>query len=102
MRRGRYKTDIERIMQDALKAGGIEAVQEYPIRCKYGYIADFAVPEHKLIIECDGEPWHGGKRDMRRDGYLKSRGWTVLRFKGQTILTDVDSCISRIREVISC
>lgn len=101
--RGRYKTDIERKMAGALKAAGVEFVDEYPIRCKYGYILDFAIirEDRKLDIETDGECWHGGERDRKRDGYLKSRGWTVLRFKGRQVLDDIDSCVARIQGELS-
>ena len=54
-KRGLYKTNIEKIMQEALEKENIIFVPQFPIRCKYGYIVDFAIPEIKLIIEVDGE-----------------------------------------------
>ena len=46
------------------------------------YIADFAIHAGNLIVEVDGET-HGTEEeiahDARRDAYLQSKGWRVLR-----------------------
>jgi len=46
---------------------------------------DMALENEKIIIEYDGWIWHGSKkiqiRDRRRDEYLKSIGWKILRIK---------------------
>ena len=48
------------------------------------YRADFAIPQIKLAIECDGEAWHShpDKRaaDKLRDTELAKYGWTTVRF----------------------
>ncbi len=94
-----YKTDIERIMHEALKENGIEAEYNHPIRCKYGYIADFYIPEQKLIIECDGEHYHklGNSRDRKRDAVLKKLGYKIIRFRGREIKLNINNCIEKIR-----
>ena len=53
----------------------------------------------KLDIECDGEYWHSKKldEDERRDEYLRSKGWTVLRFKSKEIKEDFANVIITIR-----
>ena len=98
MKRGLYKTDIERIMQRALKKEKIKVVYNFPIRSKYGYIIDFAIPDKKIVIECDGEVWHklGNQRDRKRDAVLRKLGWEVLRFRGQEILNNINNCIQKI------
>lgn len=98
MKRGLYKTDIERVMQRALKKEEIEVVYNFPIRCKYGYIIDFAIPDKKIVIECDGEAWHklGNSRDRKRDAILRKLGWEILRFRGQEILNNINNCIRKI------
>ena len=102
MPRELYRTDIERIMGNTLKKEGIKAVYNFPIRCRFGYILDFAIPEFKIDIECDGEPFHplGNDRDRKRNGYLKSRGWIILRFRGKEIRDNIQSCINKIKETI--
>ena len=40
------------------------------------------------------------KRDMATDAKLRGMGYTVLRFWGEDVIRDVDSCIKTIREAI--
>lgn len=98
MVRGLHKTDIEKIMKEAFVKNNIEVVEQYPIRSKYGYIADFAIPSKKIIIECDGEVWHklGNSHDRKRDGFLKRLGWKVIRFRGQEIKNNAQLCVEKI------
>jgi len=101
----RYDSSLEKIMNDALSKQfryDDDFVCQFPIRCKYGYILDFAFPKQKLAIECDGEKWHpkNNKRDERRDIVLKKRGWKVLRFTGHQITSDIDACVKEIKQEI--
>jgi very-short-patch-repair endonuclease len=100
-KRGIYKTDIEEIMFNALTKENIDFVFQYPLRGKYGYIADFFISSYKLIIECDGEAWHNKKRDNTRDAVLKKQGYKILRFTGTQIKNELQSCISKVMEEIS-
>jgi very-short-patch-repair endonuclease len=49
------------------------------------YIADFACVPAKLIVEADGEHhfWYGN--DQRRDAWLVSQGWRVMRYTNHEI-----------------
>lgn len=40
------------------------------------------------------------KRDMATDAELRGMGYTVLRFWGEDVIRDVDSCIKTIKETI--
>lgn len=75
---------------------GYRCVREYVVR---PYIADFAFPDLKVIIEADGG-YHDGRveYDNRRDAYLSSIGWTVIRFRNEAILEDTDQTIHEIVE----
>jgi len=48
------------------------------------YKADFAIPQIKLTIECDGDMWHNQPdkqaKDQIRDATLAKYGWTTVRF----------------------
>ena len=101
--RGLYKTDIEETMDKALEENGIDATYNFPIRCKYGYILDFAIVDLKIDIECDGEVWHkiGNKRDNARNWVLRNMGWKIIRFRGKQILENIDDCIKEIKVSIS-
>jgi very-short-patch-repair endonuclease len=47
------------------------------------YTVDFFWPSHDLVVETDGERYHGhvlaARRDLRQDAELERRGYTVLR-----------------------
>ncbi len=50
---------------------------------------DLACPARKIAIECDGSSHNGLKakeRDKRKDDFLRSVGWTVLRLWNKDIL----------------
>lgn len=98
-----YKTDIEQIMFNALTKENIDFVFQYPIRGKYGYVADFFIESRKLIIECDGEHWHKPKNDhdRKRNAVLLKQGYKILRFTGKQIKEDLQSCINKIMEEIN-
>lgn len=53
--------------------------------------ADFYLPKRNLIIECDGEYWHMNQkiklRDRRKDKFLKTLGYNILRLSGQDIIS---------------
>jgi very-short-patch-repair endonuclease len=53
------------------------------------YIADFAWLSARLIIDVDGdshETAEGRRHDLRRDAFMKTEGFTVLRFDdGQVV-----------------
>ena len=63
------------------------------------YIADFACPSLKLIVEIDGSQ-HGrdGKlrADASRSAALENLGWTVLRFWNDDVLNDIGNVCQHI------
>ena len=44
------------------------------------YIADFVNFEHRVIVEADGSQHADNKYDEKRDAYLESHGFKVIRF----------------------
>jgi very-short-patch-repair endonuclease len=63
------------------------------------YIVDFAMHEHRLVIEVDGEhhfTQEGLARDGRRDTRLASVGYRVLRFNTGELSDSFDGCIVEI------
>ncbi|MFZ5786069.1 MAG: endonuclease domain-containing protein, partial [Acidobacteriota bacterium] len=60
---------------------------------------DFALPSIKLAIEVDGSSHHSAERrerDRQRDSFLKSSGWTVLRFTNREVLRSPRSVAERV------
>jgi very-short-patch-repair endonuclease len=63
------------------------------------YIADFAHVRGRLVIEVDGTThWSAGDiaRDKRRDAYLASQGWMVVRFPNDDVYRDVSRVVEEI------
>src|SRR5437763_1864515 len=63
------------------------------------YIADFACPEARLVIEADGSQ-HAilGDHD-RRDALLARSGWRVLRFWGNESVEKSDGGSHRVIDI---
>ena len=64
-----------------------------------------AIPDVKLIIECDGYKYHNRthkmrKRDYFRDEILKFYGWKVIRLQGSEINRDVYDCVRYIEKIV--
>ena len=59
------------------------------------YIVDFLCPWNGLVIEVDGDTHHP-LQDQARDSNLADRGFTVLRFGNDDILTNIDGVIAAI------
>ncbi|KXG86289.1 hypothetical protein ATO67_03795 [Agrobacterium bohemicum] len=89
----REMTKAERVMWDILRdfrSRGARFRRETPIGC---YIADFAWLSARFIIEVDGnshETTHGRKHDIKRDVFLASQGFTVLRFDNSQVIDNPD------------
>lgn len=94
-------TDIEILMKNALDNTGIK--YEHPYQFGY-FMCDFAVPEKKLIIECDGIYWHSLARnkhfDERKECYCKESGWNILRFTDKNIKMEMDYCMDEIQKCL--
>ena len=52
------------------------------------YIADFVCFSHRLIIEADGSQHVDSEHDRKRDSYLQSQGFQLMRFTIYDILTN--------------
>ena len=61
------------------------------------YIVDFYCHEHSLVIEADG---YQKKHDKKRGAYLKSVGMTVLRFRNEDILNNLEAALTKIAAVL--
>ena len=98
----RKLTDAELKFWNAVRAHRLERLgfrRQLPV---LGYIADFACPEHRLIVEIDGSQ-HAEARalhDLRRTETLERNGWMVLRFWNDEVLHDIDNVCLHIVKVL--
>ena len=91
-------TPIEALLYDAMRARGLAPVAQYGIA---KYRADFALTNVRLIVECDGRPWHDPDRDRRRDEALRRRGWEVIHFTGSEITRDAAACAAKVQREVA-
>lgn len=75
----KYSSDRENELLEAMQAVALFPVREYAIDV---FNIDFAFVNVKLAVELDPR-WHNTgrklKSDLRKDDFLTSEGWTVLR-----------------------
>ena len=94
-------TDAERILWQHLKNRQLQNIKfrrQYPIA---GYIADFASPEIRLVIELDGgQHLEQQEYDSRRTVKLACNGYRVLRFWNDEVLIQTEQVLSEILRVI--
>lgn len=95
-----FDTSIEIIVENILNENKIENIKQYNL---FGYSFDFYLPEYKLIIECDGDYWHGYgledneldevQRQSRYNDKIKTKkaigaGYSLIRFWENEIKLD--------------
>ena len=62
------------------------------------YVVDFICLEEKLVIELDGgQHSENLEYDHERDSWLRSQGYTVLRFWNNELMNETESVLERIR-----
>jgi len=89
-------TDAERELWRRLKdrqINGWRFRRQHPI---VPYVANFACVEAKLIIEVDGGQHNESRIDAIRDTRLRKRGWQVLRFWNNDVLSNTDGVVQVI------
>ena len=97
----RNATDVERILWGLLRdrrLGGAKFRRQFPIG---PFVADFASVEHRLVVELDGGQHAESSSDMRRDHFLTSAGWYVLRFWNNDVMTNRAGVLERIVKAIA-
>ena len=94
-------TDAERLLWSKLRDRrmmGNKFRRQFPVG---RYIVDFVCWEHSLIIELDGGH-HQDQQDYdrARTEWLQSRGFMVLRYWDNDVLTELDSVLESISDVL--
>jgi very-short-patch-repair endonuclease len=64
------------------------------------YVVDFFCPSAKLIVELDGEYFHGdvlrAQRDEARTRSLSERGYKVIRFSNSQVMRELEGVLAAI------
>jgi very-short-patch-repair endonuclease len=71
-------------------------------RCQHPvgpFIVDFYCPEHRLVIELDGSIHDQQiEQDTARTAQLNQYGYRVIRFRNETVLTNLEYVLHQILE----
>ncbi|HEV8582715.1 MAG TPA: endonuclease domain-containing protein [Thermoanaerobaculia bacterium] len=97
----REQTAAEKALWEMLRGrrlGGLKFRRQFPIS---PFIADFCCFALKLIVELDGEVHAAAPQaahDENRDIYLRSLGYTILRFPNELVFSNPESLLRAISE----
>jgi len=83
---------FEQILKNQL---GLEVVKEYKFHPTRRWRADYAILEHKIIIEVEGGVWTGGRhtsgagftKDMEKYNNATALGWSIIRVTPKTLIS---------------
>jgi very-short-patch-repair endonuclease len=66
-----------------------------------GYVADFACPEARLVVEADGSQHSDNPEyDAERERAFASLGWRTLRFWNNEIMENLDGVLTVIENAL--
>jgi very-short-patch-repair endonuclease len=86
-------TEQERILWHLLSPYRPKFTRQLPIG---PFTADFACRQARLIVEIDGRQHADSDRDEVRTRFLKSEGWTLIRFWNSEVNENPDGVASAI------
>lgn len=103
----RLESELERIVLELIRDAGLpipEAQISLPWRSDLPGRVDFAYPQYRLIIECDGRKWHVAadvfEDDRRRDNLAALAGWRVIRITWKMATEEPEQVVGTIREAL--
>ena len=90
-------TDAERLLWQKLRFWQVDGRKFRRQQPLGGYIVDFVCLERRLIVELDGGQ-HADRNayDKKRDDWLRSQGFVILRFWNHDVLNNIDGVMDQI------
>jgi len=109
-----FDTKIEILIAKGLLERNILFVKQFKIG---NFVCDFAIPNLKIAIECDGDYWHSNPklyarenltttqrkkliRDQIKNKFLNKKRWIILRFYESEIKSNLPMCLDKIEDSI--
>jgi len=98
-------TPIEQALAAAMRQDDRlpDPVEQYEVRNEDGSlltVPDFAFPDLRIAVFCDGFAYHGNvetlSSDARKRNRLQAKGWMVLTFWGRQIVREPGRCVEEI------
>jgi very-short-patch-repair endonuclease len=97
----REMTEAEKKLWRGLREGELGAHRFRKQMPAGPYVLDFCCLRKKLVIEVDGgQHAEISTAEERRNRWLRSEGYTVLRFWNNEVLENLDGVLWRIEEVL--
>ncbi|WP_422000493.1 endonuclease domain-containing protein [Reyranella sp.] len=97
----RNPTDAEYLLWKHLRRrqlAGFRFRRQHPVG---SFVSDFACLEARLIVELDGSQHvEQSNYDLRRDAYLRARGFRVLRFWNSDVIARTARVLDTIFEAL--
>lgn len=100
----RDSTEVEKKLWRALRnrqLAGVKFRRQFPVE---DYVADFAAPEHRLIVELDGGQHNDEAArvwDAARTARLEQSGWRLLRFWNNEVIENIEAVVLTIRHALT-
>jgi len=89
------------IVSEMLLENGYNAILNYPFSNVTLDIALF-IDDIKIDVEYDGWYWHQDKqKDRRRDEFLKSQGWKILRIRSGNLIPSINEINIKINKLLA-
>jgi len=89
-------TDAEHRLWKHLRAGRLPNFKFRRQQPLGNFIVDFVCLEARLIVELGGGQHNGSTSDVKRDEWLQSQGFVVLRFWNNEIFENLKGVVERI------
>ena len=64
------------------------------------FVVDFACTKYLVAVEADGSHHIDNQHDLRRTAWLERRGWRILRFWDNEILTNIEGVNAAILAIL--
>ena len=97
----RDMTEPERKLWSVLRNGRLDGAKFRRQQPVGPFIADFVCQEQRLIVEADGGQHAENLADARRSAFLRSKGYRVLRFWNNEIMSNLDGVAQIIATALS-
>ena len=102
--RGRKESSIEKIIRGELEKMKIKFLPQYYLGLGGGR-CDFYIPDHRLIIQCDGDYWHSipktKEADKKQEWFYGENGYNYCRLAEKRIKNDLPSCIKDVKLLLN-
>lgn len=96
----RDSTEVEKKLWHKLRARRFQGAWFRRQHVILPYIVDFCCVGARLIIELDGGQHNENADDLKRDDFLKSQGWIILRFWNNQVNENMDGVLMAISEAL--